>query len=76
VDMALWGWMRAVPFVLGEDAWARLPRTKRLFDEINARPAAQRVNELKTRFTFKTEMDDAARKAMFPQNDRLKTADR
>ena len=72
VDMALWGWMRAVPFVLGDDAWSKLPHTKRLFDEINARPAAQRVNELKNRHSFKAEMDDAARKAMFPQNERLK----
>ena len=72
VDMALWGWMRAVPFVLGEDAWSRLPNTKRLFDEINARPAAQRVNELKNRHAFKAEMDAAAHKAMFPQNERLK----
>ena len=38
----------------------------------NARPAAQRVNELKNRHSFKSEMDDAARKAMFPQNERLK----
>jgi GST-like protein len=74
VDMALWGWMRAAPFVLGADAWGKLPSTKRLFDEINARPAAQRVNALKDRHAFKTEMDDAARKAMFPQNERLKSA--
>jgi GSH-dependent disulfide-bond oxidoreductase len=72
VDMALWGWMRAVPFVLGgAEAWDRLPHVKRLFDEINARPAAQRAEAVKARFTFKTEMDDAARKAMFPQNERL-----
>ena len=71
VDMALWGWMRAVPFVLGAEAWAKLPNVKRLFDEINARPAAQRVDALRTRFTFKTEMDDVARAAMFPQNLRL-----
>ena len=71
VDMALWGWMRAVPFVLGADAWDKLPNTKRLFDEINARPAAQRVNQLKDRYAFKTEMDDQARQAMFPQNARL-----
>jgi GST-like protein len=72
VDMALWGWMRAAPFVLGDDAWSKLPNTKRLFDEINARPAAQRVAALKERHAFKTEMDDTARKAMFPQNERLK----
>ena len=71
VDMSLWGWMRAAPFVLGADAWDKLPNVKRLFDEINARPAAQRVNALKDRYAFKTEMDDEARKAMFPQNERL-----
>ncbi|MEO8718124.1 MAG: glutathione S-transferase N-terminal domain-containing protein [Burkholderiales bacterium] len=71
VDMAVWGWARAVPFVLGADAWAKLPQVKRLLDEINARPAAQRAEALKTRFTFKTEMDDEARKVMFPQNARL-----
>ncbi|MBC7942352.1 MAG: glutathione S-transferase N-terminal domain-containing protein, partial [Chitinophagaceae bacterium] len=38
VDMAVWGWARAVPFVLGPEAWATLPHVKRLLDEINARP--------------------------------------
>ncbi len=73
VDMALWGWLRAVPFVLGgAECWARLPNTKRLFDAINARPAAQRVDALRARHTFKAEMDAEAHKAMFPQNERLK----
>lgn len=67
VDMAVWGWTRAVPFILGDDAWEKLPHVKRLLDEINARPAAQRAEALKTRHTYKTEMDAAARKAMFPQ---------
>ena len=71
VDMAVWGWARAVPFVLGADAWSSLPCAKRLLDEINARPAAQRAEALKTQHAFKAEMDDAARQAMFPQNARL-----
>ena len=71
VDMALWGWARIVPFVLGPDVFDKLPHVKRLVDEINARPAAQRAEAIKTRFTFKTEMDDEARRAMFPQNERL-----
>ena len=71
VDMALWGWARAVPFALGPEAYAKLPHVKRLLDEINARPAAQRADAIKTRYAFKTEMDDAARQAMFPQNARL-----
>ncbi len=71
VDMAVWGWARAVPFFLGAEAWATLPNVKRLLDEINARPAAQRAEALKTRHAFKTEMDDDARRNMFPQNARL-----
>ena len=67
VDMAVWGWARVVPFVLGEDAWGTMPNLKRLFDEISARPAAQRANALKDKFTFKTEMDADARRNMFPQ---------
>ena len=72
VDMAVWGWARAVPFALGAEAWEQLPHVKRLFDKVNERPAAQRVAALKDRHAFKTEMDDEARRAMFPQNERLK----
>ncbi|RTL22192.1 MAG: glutathione S-transferase family protein [Burkholderiales bacterium] len=72
LDMAVWGWARAVPFALGEQAWEQLPHVKRLFDAISERPAAQRAAALKDRHTFKTEMDDEARRAMFPQNERLK----
>ncbi len=58
-------------FVLGAEAWDELPNVKRLLDEINARPAAQRAEALKAKHSFKTEMDDEAKKAMFPQNARL-----
>ena len=57
-----------IPFILGDDAWEQLPNLKRLFDEISARPAAQRANALKDRHAFKTEMDEEARRHMFPQN--------
>jgi GST-like protein len=72
VDMAVWGWARAVPRILGEGAWGKLPNVKRLLDEINARPAAQRAEALKDRHAFKMDMDDVAKRAMFPQNERLK----
>ncbi|MES2978657.1 MAG: glutathione S-transferase N-terminal domain-containing protein [Pseudomonadota bacterium] len=71
VDMAVWGWARAVPRVLGDGAWEKLPNVRRLFDEINARPAAQRAEEAKSRHTYKMEMDEQAHKAMFPSNARL-----
>ena len=64
VDMDVWGWARLMP--LGESAWPKFPNLKRLVDEIGARPAAQRAGTLKDRHKFKTEMDDEARKAMFP----------
>jgi GST-like protein len=65
VDMCLWGWARMVPYILGEDAWSKLPNVKRLVDEINARPAAAKAIALKDKFTFKTEMDGEARSHMF-----------
>ena len=72
VDMSVWGWARVIPFVLGDKAWERLPNVKRLLDEINAKPSAQAVEAIKTRFTFKTEIDEDSRKNLFPSNERLK----
>ncbi len=68
VDMAVWGWARLVPFVMGEEVWEKLPNVKRLRDEISARPAAQRAEALKERHSFKAEMDEEAKRHMFPQN--------
>ncbi len=67
VDMALWGWARMVPFVLGEGAWDKFPNVKRLFDEISARPAAARVEAMRGQHgaAFKAEMDAEARAVMF-----------
>lgn len=71
VDISLWGWARVVPFVLGDNAFEKLPNVKRFLDEVNARPAAQRAEALKARYAFKAEMDADAQKNMFPQNARL-----
>lgn len=65
VDMSTWGWARLMPNILGEEAWAKFPNLKRLVDEITARPAAQRAIALKDRHTFKTDMDDEARRNLF-----------
>ena len=67
VDMALWGWARLVPNILGEHA-AKFGNVKRLVDEISARPAVQKAIALKDRHAFKTEMDEEAKRAMFPGN--------
>ena len=65
VDMDVWGWARVIPFILGDEAWAKFPNLKRLVDEIEARPAAQRALALKDRFTFKAGLDDEARRHLF-----------
>ena len=70
VDMAVWGWARMVPFVLGsgpldQAPWGELPNLKRLFDMINTRPAAVRASAIKDKHSFKAEMDDEARNIMF-----------
>jgi GST-like protein len=66
VDMAVWGWARMVPFLMGDDkAWDKLPNLKRLFDEVSARPAAARALAIKDRHAFKTEFDADAKKHMF-----------
>lgn len=70
VDMAVWGWARAVPYVFGAEAWDTYPQVKRLFDDINSRPAAQRVDTLMKRHAFKTEMDEETLRAFFPHNAR------
>jgi GST-like protein len=66
VDMAVWGWSRLVPFVLGPDAAKQYPNLQRHLGEINARPAAVRALGLKEKHSFKADMDDAAKLAMFP----------
>lgn len=68
VDMALWAWARAVPMVLGPDAWDELPHVKRFLDLISARPAAQRAEALATAHNFKEDMDQEAMNAMYPHN--------
>jgi GST-like protein len=66
VDMAVWGWSRLLPNVLGAEAAQKLGNLQRHLAEISARPAAQRALALKDKHAFKTDMDEAARIAMFP----------
>jgi GST-like protein len=74
IDMAVWGWARAHPFVLGVEGWNKLSNVKRLFDEISIRPAAERAAALAARHAYKAEMDDEAKRHMFPQNQRVSPA--
>jgi len=65
VDMDVWGWARMIPFVLDKEAFGKLPHLKRLVDEVEAKPAAQKALALKDKFTWKTDLDDEARSNMF-----------
>ncbi len=66
IDMAVWGWARAITRVLGDNGWAKLPNVKRLFDEVNARPAAVRAEALPQSYKFKMEIDDESKRHLYP----------
>ena len=67
-DMALWGWAASAGYVFGADGLTAYPNVERFMAEMAARPAVQRALEMKSAHVFKGELDDRARKAMFPQN--------
>ncbi|MBX9651971.1 MAG: glutathione S-transferase N-terminal domain-containing protein [Xanthobacteraceae bacterium] len=70
-DMALWGWAISAGYIFGEQGLAAFPNVQRLVTEIGARPAALKALKLKESTSFKSELDEQARKAMFPQNEGL-----
>ena len=66
VDMAVWGWARLVPNVLGEDAGRGLPTSSAWSTRSAPARRPQQAVALKDRHAFKTEMDEDAVAAMFP----------
>jgi GSH-dependent disulfide-bond oxidoreductase len=70
VDMSAWGWIARASFVLpgSDDPLAAFPNLKRWFAEIDARPAAIRARAVGQNHAFKQEMDEVARRALFPSN--------
>ena len=67
-DMALWGWARMLPRVIGDHAYGAIPNVKRLFDEISGRPAARAAEALRASHAWKADFDADALRFMFPQN--------
>lgn len=55
-------------YILGENGLAADPNVKRLFDEISARPGAQRAQDLREKWVFKTEFNEETRHNLFAQN--------
>lgn len=68
-DMALWGWANFAGYIFGERGLSDYPNVNRLVDEISARPAAARAHAIKDGLALKSDLDDEARRALFPQNE-------
>lgn len=70
-DIAAWGWVDFAirnNFVFVEDGPFRWPNLKIWVDRINSHPAAEKARRAGDRITVKTEFDEAAARALFPQN--------
>ncbi len=69
-DMAAWGWIDRASVVLPGDAdpLAPYPNLNRWLAGVNARPAAPRALAIGAQIQFKQEMDEDAKRAMFPSN--------
>ena len=69
-DMSAWGWLTRASRVLpGEDdPLVNFPNLKRLFETVDARPAAARAKAIGKDHPFKKEVDEETKRAMFPSN--------
>lgn len=69
VDMSLWGWLERAPYVLAsETPLAAFPNLARWQAGINARPAVARARAVGKDHAFQTEIDEAAKRALYPSN--------
>lgn len=67
-DISAWGWIDKVAPVLGGDGLDSYPNLKRWFASINARPAVERARNIDNDIEFKSDFDEVAARALFPQN--------
>jgi len=69
-DMSVWGWVdRAGRVMKGAvGPLAPYPHLKRLMEKVEARPAVPRARAVGKDHQFKTDDDEASRRAMFPSN--------
>ena len=69
-DMSAWGWIdRAARVMAGsEDPLAPYPHILRWFRNVDVRPAATRARTLSQGHDFKKEVDEEAKRALFPSN--------
>ncbi|MHA6687535.1 glutathione S-transferase family protein [Mesorhizobium sp. A556] len=69
-DMSAWGWLDRASRVLKgtENPFDSFPNLKRLFEAVDARPAAARAREVGKDHAFKKVNDEETRRALFPSN--------
>lgn len=68
-DMSLWGWIERAAFVMKSDApLDPYPNLKKWYQGICARPAVESARKIGSDHAFKSEMDDVAKRALFPSN--------
>lgn len=69
-DISAWGWLDRASRVLkgAEDPLAPFPNLRRLFETVDARPAAARARAVGKDHEFKQADDEEARRALFPSN--------
>ena len=67
-DISAWGWIDKATVVLGDTGLDNYPNLKRWFAAIDARPAVQKAREIPKKIDFKTELDEVAARALYPQN--------
>ena len=67
-DMALYGWAASAGYVFEDEGLDAYPHVTRFMAAMNERPAVGRALLLKDRYSFKADLDEQARRAMFPQN--------
>jgi GST-like protein len=69
-DMSAWGWLDRASRVLkgAEGPLGPYPNLKRLFQTVDARPAAARAREVGKDHLFKRDNDEETKRALFPSN--------
>jgi GST-like protein len=69
-DISAWGWLDRAARVLksSEDPLAAYPNLKRLFEMVDARPAAARARSVGKDHEFKKSGDEESKRALFPSN--------
>ena len=67
-DISAWGWIDKATVVLGEEGLENYPNLKRWFAKVNARPAVARARNIAKDIQFKSDFDEEAARALYPQN--------